>query len=340
MQALMDVYFEGFRVFMDSAESLDLALHEDGQELALHSVFTVLEGSDLEDWGSAGALPKELPAAIDPQAQFAFLMVADWKDLMGRAQPLAEAFLQAYPAEARAGFDIYWTALNEAYALLGDTAVGSGGFGETGMHFAFYAKAEESAAFVEKLAGAFTAASSMAVPMGVSLGAPQEVEVGGLKARQWPLAIDYEVMTQLAGQAGGAEASAEIGGFLGRLYGEHPTITVAEHSKRVCISFGGAPADLELDFKRLAAGPVPAAPFLAGLRGLPAAPRPLIAYRLNFGELHDALQPMLAAQGVPSEFPDVDLDLTVWFGIEGRRWHGGLGTDMDQLADLAEALDH
>ena len=337
MQALMDVYFEGFRIFMDSAESLDLALFEDGQQLALHGVFTALEDSDLEGWGSAGALPKDLPAAIDPEAQFAFLMVADWKDLMGRAQPLAEAFLQAYPAEARAGFDVYWAALNEAYALLGDTAVGSGGFGETGMHFAFYAKAEESAAFVEKLVGAFTAASSMAAPMGVSFGAPQEVEVGGLKARQLPLEIDYQVLTQLW-QAGGAEVNAELEGVFKRLYGEHPTITIAEHSKRVCISLGGAPADLEGDFARLAAGPVPAAPFLAGLRGLPAAARPLIAYRLNIGSLMGVCQPMLSAQGVPSEFPAVDLDVTTWFGIEGRRWHGGFGADMDQLADLVEAM--
>ena len=55
------------------------------------------------------------------------------------------------------------------------------------MHFAFYAKSEQSAAFVEKIAGAFTGASSMAGAMGVSLGAPREVEVGGLKARQWPI---------------------------------------------------------------------------------------------------------------------------------------------------------
>ena len=75
------------------------------------------------------------------------------------------------------------------------------------------------------------------------------------------------------------------------------------------------------------------------MRGLPATARPLIAYRVDFGSLLGSLRPMLAARGVPSDFPDVELDVTTWLGIEGRRWHGGLGTDMDELADMVEALN-
>jgi hypothetical protein len=338
MQALMALYFEGFRTFMDCAEGLDLALHEDGEELALHGVFTALEDSELDGWSSAGALPETLPAAFDDGAQIAFVMVADWSDLMARLQPVVEAMLEAYPEEARAGFHTYWVAINEAYALLGDVAVGAGGFGEQGMHFAFHSTAKDGAAFVEKLSSAFASASALANPMGVTLGAPQTIEVGGTKAQQWPIEIDYGQLAQVAGQAGGPEAAAGIEPVLARIYGEHPTLTVGEKSGHVCVAFGGGPAELERAFARLTAGPVPAAPFLAGLRGAPASLRPLLAYHVDFGAVLEALRPLMAAQGVPDEIPAVDLDLTTWFGIEGRRWHMGLGADVDQLAAMAATM--
>lgn len=338
MQALMDFYIEGFRTFMDCAEGLDLALHEDGKELALHGVYTAFEDSELDGWGSPGALPQNLPAGIDDGAQFAFLMVADWTDLLARAQPVVEAMLKVYPDEAKAGFHTYWTALGEAYGQLGDTVVGSGGFGEQGVHFAFFGTAKESGAFVEKLSSAFASAAAFAAPMGVTIGAPQALEIGGTKAQQWPLQIDYAHLAEIAEQTGSQEAGAELEPLLESIYGEHPTLTVGERSGRVCVAFGGGPAELEQAFARLAAGPAPAAPFLSGLHGLPANLRPLLAYRMDFGSLLEAMKPMLAAQGMPEELPPVDLDLTTWFGIEGRRWHAGFAADEAQIAAMAAVM--
>jgi hypothetical protein len=341
MQAAMSLYFDGFRAFLDSAESLDLALLEDAEELALHAVYTAFEDSDLDGWGGTGALPEKLPGALDAEAQFAVVMVADWADLTKRVQPLVETMFAIYPAELMPGFEAYWASLSEAYALLGDTMVFSGDFGEQGMHFSATLEAEQSKAFVEKLLSTITSASALMTPLGVTLGAPQEVEVGGLKAQQWPATLDYHALAQMTCQPADPEVAAKVEEFLRRMYGEHLTATIAEQAGRVCVSVGGSPAELEQDFARFAAGPVPAAPFLAGLHGLPAAPHPLLAYRMDFGKLMAAVAPLIEAQGAPpSPFPaDVPFELTTWFGIEGRRWHAGLGARQDELAGMVKAFE-
>jgi hypothetical protein len=335
VQAAMGVYFDGIRAFLDSAEGLDLALLEDGEDVALHWVYTAFEDSDLDGWGGTGGLPEKLPAAIDPEAQFALLMVADWSELTQRFKPLGDAMFASLP-EAKAGFDAYWTSIREAYALLGDTIVASGGFGEQGMHFAFCAEAEQGQAFVDKFTAALTSASSLSTPMGVTVGAPQAVEVGGLKAQQWPLTIDYEQLAQFAGPTLAPDEAAKVH-LLRTIYGENPKLTIAAQGGRVFASFGGGPPDLERDVARFAAGPVPAASFLARLHGLPSAPRPLLAYSIDVSRLMAALQPLLAAQGTPMEYPDAPLALTAWLGIEGRRWHGGLGARLDEVAGMVEA---
>jgi hypothetical protein len=62
-------------------------------------------------------------------------------------------------------------------------------------------------------------------------------------------------------------------------------------------------------------------------------------YRMDTGKLLSSMEPLLAAQGSPLDYPDVPFSVTAWFGIEGRRWHGGLSADLDQIAGLVQTFE-
>jgi hypothetical protein len=138
-----------------------------------------------------------------------------------------------------------------------------------------------------------------------------------------------------------AEALAATEGMLRSIYGEHPTITIAQSGERICVDWGGDEARLKQSVARLKDEPVSAGPLLAGLHGLPAAANPLVLYRIDMGEWMRSMGPMMDAAGAGAEVPKfpegVELDTTFWMALDGRQWCGGLALDPAELKQLIDA---
>lgn len=346
--AMTELGLDGFRLFLDSAESLDLALNESGSELSLSGRYTALEGSDLAGLTSSLPLPQALPVSLDDDAAMSVLVSGDWSELMTTFGPLIETFDAIYPASMRAGMKAYMDSLAGVYEDLGDVVVGSIGIGAQGFQVSTYVTSEAEDADARFAAGVVAALESSGQALsgfGVTFGTPESLEIEGVSATRLPMNVDYDKLAEISlvgvPEADRAEALAATTGMLRSIYGEHPIITIAQSGERICVDMGGDEARLKQAVARLKEEPVSSGPLLAGLHGLPAAANPLVLYRIDLGAWMRSMGPIMDAAGAGAEMPQfpegVELDTTFWMALDGRQWCGGLTLDPAELKQLIDA---
>lgn len=338
---MMEVYLDGFRTFMDAAESLDLGLHVEGDELAFHVVYTALEDSELANLLPPRPMPTTLPVTIDPEAPITFLMTGDWAGMIEVFDPWIQAIMEMYPAEMSGGLEAYMEGLTKAYALMGETAVGQGSFGADGMEFSFFADSPEPARFVELTNAALDGSATAFQGFGITFGGASVQEHDGISASVRALDLDFEKMTATFGGGYGAAAPEpeQMRAMLEAIYGKNPALAIAHHGNRVGLAMGDGEAALGPVVAGLKSEPMPAAPMLEGLRGLPTQAHPFVAYRFELNDLLQSMKPLMATLGEElPELPDQPMEIATWMALDGRRWMGGASLSGEDFKAFADAM--
>ncbi len=343
MTPMFEAYIDGIWAFVDSAESLDLGLEKRGQALELAGTFTALEKSQLAGFGGEGAIDlSAYPGALQPESSFAMVAGCDWKRLLTQLGPFLDGVVGMYPEPFASNLDRYMDAFTEAYGLMGPVVAASGDLGPDGMRLSYFLRSEkpgELLAAMEKALGSFEGEGT-----GMSISAPQRIEVGGQPATQYRMVLDVEkLIAQGAGaEPMDAEAAQEMRDMLSAFWGKDGLrFVLAQKGDLLAVVLGNDEAYVR---GVLAALGAPKKPLPADFqRALAAASggTPAVAYRIDYGRIFSQMKTLGALLGPGAEelsgLPDLPLPLTFWGSIRGRVWHGGMSTDLDSLIAFARA---
>ncbi len=339
MEAIFDLYFDGIELFLTCSESLDIALIDHGEQLTLHGSYRAKEGSALAGLTESMPLPATLPVAVPADTQLSYVTVAKADQLFHNFAPLIDSVIDIYPESVRENLRNYMLHVPDLYKGIGDTAVYFGDFAPSGMTLDYYCDYSDEHNFEDALRKFMTQCDGSAKALGVTFQDPIQIELGDVKATQFPITFDYDKLTALWLESLGTSMDAEaLIGWTKTIYGENPTITVAQYKGRLWGSMGSTGDDLLKAASRLQAGPVPAASTFAAMPGLPSSVHPLLSYRVDFGAIMGNFQPMLQSAGFDFEFPDSPLNLSTWMGVNGRDWIGGMTFSPKEIKPMIDAL--
>lgn len=332
MDVLFDLYFDGIELLLHSAESLDLALVDNGKELTLHGSYRALEGSALADLMDPLPLPATLPVTIPSDSPITYVMVANMGALFTKFSPLFEDIVEIYPEDMRDPLTEYMGILPGMLKGFGNTTVGFGGFYPDGLKFDYFSEYKSDVSFAEACKSMATEANSYLGSMGSSIGEPSQVEIDGVQVTQMPITLDYDKLNaSFSTGLDQGQGSDQIMDWMKVVYGEKPVVSMAQVEDRIWLHIGDSNQSLQEGVALLKAGPAPAAQTFAALPGLPASAHPFITYRMEMVSLMKAVQPMLEASGLQFELPDTQLNMTTWMGIDGRDFIGGFSINPSEV---------
>ena len=340
---LLEMYVDLAWDFVDSAQALDVALAQQGGSLELSGWLTTLEKSPMAAWGEGA--PVDLsgwPAQVDPAATVSMALGGDWAAMMKRMQPLLEASFSIYAEEASGFMKEYLAASERLLPLMGPAFIG-GDLGSGGMRMGYVVRSEKPAQLLEGMAAVAQGFTGGAGTLGIGVSAPQNVEVGGVKAVRYRMEIDLEDLSASMGEELGEAERARMRDAMAALYGaDGLTITLAPVGQALVAAFGGGDEFAQ----RVLTAPAGAA------RGVPADLQRALAeasggsmalvYRFDLGKLVEEIGALAAAlSGSQADFgalPTSSMPITIWGSIGGRTWSGGTILGLDVLSSLVEAL--
>ncbi|MCP5024291.1 MAG: hypothetical protein GY930_21295 [bacterium] len=324
MEAVFDLYFDCLQQVVQSAESLDIALIDQGEQLTLHGSYRAKEGSALAGLMDPLPLPATLPVAIPSDAPISYVMVANMGALFTKFSPLFEDILEIYPEDLRDPLAEYMGMLPRMLKGFGNTTVGFGGFYSDGLKFDYFSEYQGDEEFAEVCKSMAAEANSYLAGMGSSIGEPSQVEIDGIQVTQMPITLDYDKLNAIFSTGlDQGPGSDQLMDWMKIMYGEKPVVSMAQLGDRIWLHIGDAKQPLQQGVALLKAGPAPTTQTFAALPGLPTSAHPFITYRMEMVSLMKALQPMLETSGLQFELPDTPLNMTTWMGINGRDFIGG-----------------
>ena len=335
------LYIDGLRAMLDSAERLDLSLAAPRGEVDLAWRLSVAEGSPMAALALAGATSvRDTAKLADGSAPMVMLFGLDMSKTTGLFQSFLDTMVDAYPEPLREDLRRYMDAQKELYPLLGSSMAISGTLDAQGMRFAYYLKPTSPETFVAKYREAIEQVGSTS--MGIQLTDPVQKEVEGLQVTQMSFKVDVAKLTEAAGVAAADPEQAEMmRGLLERMYppeGLHMSLAArGEHAVIVL----GDDAFLARALRRLAVGGSPPPADLARALERVGTAHPSFVMRFDIGTLISGMgelfTPMLGSGGLP-DVSGLSAPLTLYVGVEGRRWHGGFSADAARLGALIQKL--
>lgn len=339
---LLELYVDLARDLVDSAEGLDLSVARHGASLAFESSLVTSEGSPMAAWGAGKPVDlRAWPGAVDAGASISMAFAGDWASIMDRMQPLLDASFAIYPESTRKFFEDYMAACKPFMGLMGATYAG-GEIGGKGMRLGYLIRSAKPAELVEAMSAVAQRFSGGEQAAGVSIGAPEKVQVAGHDARRFRMDIDFEALAKSMGEelpAGQAEKMAQA---MTSLYGANGLqITLAPAQDAVIAAIGGDDAYAEQVLKAPATARGVPADLQHGLEAASGGSLGLV-YRFDLGKLAEEIEALGAAMGQPAgeldALPKTSLPITSWMAVRGRTWTSGMALDVQGLASFVSAI--
>lgn len=339
VEAMTDLYIDGARSFLDSAQRLDLAFDVAGSRLDISPSLTVAEKSDMDNWGADGPTGIEQAGGwVDPNASFAMLLGLDFQKMLVRAKPFFDAVIEMYPKPMRGLMAGYMEHNGAIAKLLGKSHAVSGDLGADGLRFTYYLAATDPSALIAEYERMLKTPGAEGA--GVTIEGPEEADVAGVHAKRYHVKISAETMSAFGGVGGtgpGAEATNKM---IERLYGKDGmSITLAPGKDRVAMVIGGDDAFVNAAIARLSKAPPATAPALAAAVSRIAKDNPCMVLRINVSPLMSVFESMSgSATGQASSvvWPPLMLDFRA--GIAGRVWEGGFSCDVNELGQFVKSV--
>ena len=299
LEPLMEAYLSGARTVIDSAESLDLTLTREGDEVGMRFDYT--------ERGERVALQQvtdvtPLLGYLDPASSAQMAFSGKWPQYVGLFEEFVEAVLEVYPEPLRSDMARMLDMQHEIEPLLAPGMVLGFDFGPQGMHASYVMRSDRPAELMAKLEEMIR---SLDREDGfVRIGEAEPLALPNIQGRSWPFVIQYESLAQMIKDMADAqdqlphEAEHQFMESMRSIYGRDMRMAIAHKGALVAVCFGGG---------RLRAEHRPRAPERARSARTEAA-RALVE-NLEPGALGFVYSPRLRSDG----FPDARCDARTFF---------------------------
>jgi len=327
---VMGAYADGIRDILDSAETLDVALRLEGDELELGFALTNAEGSPLANFGSKEKTGmRALAGLLDTDSCLSLLMGMDMAAMMKRFQPLFDGMPDVYPEAMRPAMKQVFAHMGDLYSLMGSAQCASMDFASTGMRYRAYFPCQEPQKLLEAHRGL------MKSMPGFGMSEIPEHEVGGVKVAGFRVKMDF---TELLKQAGDQEPQAQMDAIMERLFGKDGiALQVATKDGTSLMVMGGDEDYLRESIARMSSKSAPPA-FLARALAQVGDLNPCMIVRYDLGRMMEGMKELMSSiePGAAAVFSMGPLALSpmIWGGVDGRVWRGALSTNLSEISAL------
>jgi hypothetical protein len=331
---MLGAYVDGIRDIVDSAETLDLALHLEGDELELGFALTNAEGSALASFGSKEKTGvRALTGLLDEEACFSMLMGMDLAAMTKRFQPFLDTLPNVYPEALRPAMKQLLDHVADFYGFMGTAQAASMDFTGSGMRYRIYSQGGDS----QKLLDVYRKLDE--VLPGLGLTPIPEREVAGVKVNGLRLKLDIAALIkQFYGKDFPHKEDPQLDTMMEKMFGKDGlAIQVASKSGVSMLVLGGDDEYLGASIAKLSSKSAPPA-YLARALAQVGDLNPCLIVRYDLGRMIDGMKDLMssiapdAAVGL-SLFP-IALSPMLWGGVDGRVWRGGLSTNLSEIAAL------
>jgi len=338
MEGLMELYLGMVRSMLDSAQSLDLALEREGDELALR--FDYQESAERLP-GLRTAEVARLLGNVDPDSSLQAVFNSSWVDLLDWMEGFSDVVFDAYPEPLRTDLQHLMVLQKELAPLLEPGMAASVDFTPEGVHAQYALRTSQAAEVVTRFEAQIR---SMEHADGLlRVGASERLAVDGVEALVLPLELRFESLgTMFETMAGGREldeaAKQQVQETLATLYGRNLRLALASQGEIVLVAIASDDAALRTDLARLRKPDVPAPKMLRLLQRIePGAAG--FAYHLDLGQtigqLIDAFHGLFPGA---TFFPRIEASLDTWGSLRGGHWAGGISLSLAELLALVRAV--
>jgi hypothetical protein len=342
--ALAKSYIDGFRTFMDSAQTLDLATGMHGNRFDFSFVFTALEKSALSDMGSKEKTDiVRIAKHLDPDSGIAFVVGMDPPAMYKRFGPMFERFAAAYPEPMRPMFATSMASWEKLAPVMGTAMCVNMDFSPTGLRGTTYLRPTDAKAWSD----AYVASLKTLSMPGIELRGPEQVTVDGVAVSQMTLEMHDEAIEAMLRKKGGDKLDdavlAPMKAMLKRFYGDkgmrfafatkgNDGVMVVggddAHLKRAIAGLGDADKKLPPDVQHEIDGLAGANPCFVARIDLARIMSSIMAFAAFASPDHAA---------TPKESKGPPAPITFHGAIDGRAWRGDTPRELAQVVKAAKA---
>lgn len=331
------------RDFVDSAETLDIAMSVDGDNVDLSIGFTAKAGSKLDVQGHdhsslaamAGLLPEGMPINL--------LMSMDLGAVMNWMKPLMQAGMDAMPDDQKAKFQAYMDETTEMTKLLGPNVAVAMGFGENGMELVEVLDCKDTATYIQRVDKLFASDILTGMP-GIAGQKTGTTQVAGVDVHTYGVTLDLAKLMSAQGQTPDADASAMASKAMKALFGgEQMSFHMAALDNKLLFTMGAQAGLAQVIEAARSGGKAPSALQQAIDR---AGGKPTFVLQMDARKLARQVVGLVkrimgddkAGEKMPEVPAGKPVPILVWGKHDGRVYGGGLRLDVGGIAGMVEAM--
>ena len=342
IQPFMEQYIAFVRSLLDTAQSLDLTLEREGEELVLRVDYAEnVERTPLATTDVAGLL-----GYVDRGSALQMVFNGKWTEISGWYREFADALVDAYPEPLRGNFRTLLDTSPELDSLLAPGLAMALDFGKDGMHGTYVLRSPQPQRVVEVLERMLRGVDHEGGLLRV--GAAAQLSAGGFEARVLPFEVRYDelwqTLTKMAAQLVPKDASAtqaEVQRGLEAFLGRDQRLALATRGELVGVVVASGDANVKKGLERLGSPTAPS-PELTRLLARLEPGTVGFVYRLEMGQalrqMFQVLSEILPAGATPPVLPDRDFALDYFGGRHGRVWSGGMVISVGELIDFVRSV--
>lgn len=341
---IMDAYIDGARMFLDSAQTLDLAIRVEDTEIETVIRLVSRDGSPMAkvDWGAKGSLAN-MARFVDTDASMNFLLGADIATLMEEFDPFISAILDAYPEPLRDGIKSFMPDVKEMYPLYGEGMAGSLDFDSAGMRMAFYVHSPKADELLRRQVELMDSLNESG--MGIEYQGPEKSKIEGVEVWRYRATFDAEKITgMMAGdQQFNEEELAGMQEMMNTLYGEDGMpYCLAVKGDHLAMILGDQGDYLARSIRLLKDGSSPSSELERAV-DLVAGGSPSMVVRMDMGRVATQMQAMFGNLiGMPYDEPAATVPsapFLMYGAVDGPVWHFGTSFDVALMAKAMRAME-
>ncbi len=331
------------RDLVDSAETLDIGISVDGDNVDVSIGFTAKAGSKLDDQGHdhsslaamAGLLPEGMPVNL--------LMSMDLGALMDWIKPLMQVGMDAMPDDQKAKFKAYMDETSEMTKLLGPNIAMALGIGENGMEMVEVIDCKDTATYLQRVDKMF-ASDILKGVTGIAVQKAGTTQVAGVDVHTYGITLDMAKLMSAQGQTPDPDASAMASKAMTALFGgEQMKFHMAALDNKLLFTMG-APAGLAKVIEAARSG----AKAPAALQGAidRAGGKPTFVLHVDARKIArqvvGLVKRIMGDDKAGAKLPEIPagepVPILVWGKHDGRVYGGGLRVDVGGIAGMAKAM--
>lgn len=331
---VMGMYMDGVRDFLDSAQTLDAAVHLAGSRMDIAFDLANKPGSVLAGFGSKEKTDiRSLARMFDTNAAINVLAGMDLVEMAKHFGPLYEALPEMYPEPLRPAMKQVFARMGEFNAQMGSAMCVSADFGADGLRIGYLMRPKDAGKLLA------TYKSMLSGMTGVMFEALPDTTLDGAPVTSWRVRPDAKMLETLGATP---EAQKQLPEMMKLVYGKDGMLVrLVPKGEYFAMVMGGDDAFLRSTLARIGAGsaalPAPVQRALDQIGNM----SPCFVMHYDLGKLMKGISGLMSSvePGAADEMPALNLSVLAWGGVDGPIWHGALGADLDEITKAMRELE-